>query len=260
MPSPFPGMDPYLESPEIWRDCHLTLVIAMRAQLNAVLPKNYLAAADRYVWIHEPEAEQRARVVAPDVYVVDRGGETSATQSLIASGATPATATVVLPAIQREGNKFLKIIESKSRRLVTVVELLSPSNKHAGPDREAYLSKRIDYLTAGVNFVEIDLLRGGIRLPLGQPFPESSHYYVLVARATQWPNADAWFFSVRDPFPIVPVPLLPGDTECSLNLRDCLDRAFEEGRYAEELSYGSPPQPPLSSADSDWANALLHSA
>lgn len=259
MPSPFPGMDPYLESPEIWRDCHLTLVIAMRAQLNAVLPKNYFAAADRYVWIHEPEAEERTRVVAPDVYVVDRG-EASATKSMAASGASPATATVVLPVIQREGNKFLKIIDSKSRRLVTVIELLSPSNKRVGPDREAYLSKRIDYLTAGVNVVEIDLLRGGVRLPLGQPFPESSHYYILVARAAQWPNADAWFFSVREPFPIVPVPLLSGDADCSLNLRECLDRAFEEGRYAEELVYNLPPDPPLNSTDSDWANALLRSA
>lgn len=212
MPSPFPGMDPYLESPEIWRDCHLTLVIAMRAQLNAVLPKNYFAAADRYVWIHEPEAEERA---------------------------------------------FLKIFASKSRRLVTVVELLSPSEKRIGNDGK---SKRIDYLTEGVNVVEIDLLRGGIRLPLSQPFPDAAHYYVLIARAAQWPTADAWFFSIRDPFPIVPVPLLPDDSDCSLHLRECLDRAFEEGRYSEELAYNLPPQPPLNSADSEWATALLHSA
>ena len=251
-------MDPYLESPDIWRDCHLTLVIAMRAQLNAALPKQYFAAADRYVWIHEPEAEHRTRIVAPDVYVVEREGDRPLEASASAT-VSPATASVVLPAVQREGNKFLKIVEARTRRLVTVIELLSPANKRPGPDRDAYLTKRIDYLTAGVNVVEIDLLRGGERLPLGRPFPGSAHYYVLVARAAHWPQADAWFFSVRDAFPIVPIPLLPNDADCSLNLRECLDRAFDEGRYSDELDYHVPAQPPLSAEDAAWAGELTQS-
>src|SRR5205085_10931213 len=130
---------------------------------NARLPTNYVARADKYVWIHEPDAASRTRV-RPDAYIV-KHSDRPAPQ---APAAVAAPTTVVLPAARREGNKYLKILDAKSRRLITVVELLSPANKRPGPDRDDYLTKRIDYLTAGVNLVEIDLLRAGERLPIGE--------------------------------------------------------------------------------------------
>src|SRR3712207_5549758 len=151
MTSPFPGMDPYLEQPDLWPDFHLTLVIAMRAVMNASLPPGYAASADRYVWIHEPEAAQRARAIRPDVDIVQE-------RDTGASGGTAvitAPCTVVLPVVRHEGNKYLKIVDSRSKHLVTVIELLSPANKRPGLDRDAYLTKRIDYLAAGVNLVEL---------------------------------------------------------------------------------------------------------
>src|SRR5437868_470418 len=103
MKSPFPGMDPYLEEPNLWQDVHLSLVIAMRAQLNARLPTNYVARADKYVWIHEPDAASRTRV-RPDAYIV-KHSDRPAPQ---APAAVAAPTTVVLPAARREGNKYLK--------------------------------------------------------------------------------------------------------------------------------------------------------
>jgi hypothetical protein len=255
MPSPFPGMDPYLEEPNLWSDVHLTLIIAMRAALNSVLPAGYRAAADRYIWIHEPDAEERKRV-APDVFVIDSKKESTRTHAP-SLAATPASAAVIFPAIQREGNKYLKIVEVKTHRLITVIELLSPTNKKAGPDREAYLTKRVDYLTAGVNLIEIDLLRAGQRISIGHEFPANADYYALVCRADQMPRGEVWFFGIRDELPKIPIPLLPGSPECTLCLRECLDRAFEEGRYDEDIDYLQPAVPPLSAADAEWAKQLI---
>src|SRR3954447_14095748 len=105
MKSPFPGMDPYLEEPSLWPDVHLTLIIAMRAVLNTSMPPGYAASADRYVWIHEPEATERTRAIRPDVDIVkERDEDSTATATVIS-----APRTVVLPIVRHEGNKYLKI-------------------------------------------------------------------------------------------------------------------------------------------------------
>jgi hypothetical protein len=255
MRSPFPGMDPYLEEPNLWPDVHLTLIIAMRGALNAALPKGYVAAADKYVWIHEPDADERTRVVKPDAFIVQNRQRAD----IGAPAAVSAPQTVILPAIRREGNKYLKIMDAKSRRLITVVELLSPSNKQHGPDRDDYLTKRMDYLTAGVNLVEIDLHRAGLRLPLAEPQPGGFDYYALVCRPAQMPSAEIWPFTVRDPFPVIPIPLGPQEPDVPLDLRPCLDLAYDQGKYGEEVDYTQPPVPPLSEADQEWAAASVAS-
>ncbi len=252
MKSPFPGMDPYLEEPNLWQDVHLSLVIAMRAQLNARLPANYVARADKYVWIHEPDATVRTRV-RPDAYIVKHSDDPASQ----APAAIAAPTTVVLPASRREGNKYVKILDAKSRRLVTVIELLSPANKKPGPDRDDYLTKRIDYLTAGVNLVEIDLLRAGERIPIGEPLSQGFDYYALVCRAQEMPKAGVWPFTFRDPMPSIAVPLLPSDPDVSLELRPCLDVAYEQGEYHVDIDYRKPPVPPLSELDAEWARGLL---
>ncbi len=256
MPRPFPGMDPYLEEANLWPDVHLTLIIAMRAVLNASMPPGYAASADRYVWIHEPEGLERTKAIRPDVDIVkEQNIGTPTTAAVI-----PAPRTVVLPVVRHEGNKYLKIVDSRSKHLVTVIELLSPANKRPGLDREAYLTKRIDYLAAGVNVVEIDLLRGGQRLPFEDDLPPHCDYYALVCRARQMPAAGIWPFSVREPLPKIPIPLLPADGEVPLDLGLCLDRAIEESRFDLKLNYQQPPEPPLSQADTQWAKQLLAKA
>lgn len=244
-------MDPYLEEPSLWPDVHLTLIIAMRAELNAHLPERYVAAADRYVWIHEPEAEKR-RMVRPDAYISELQGAAPTVLS-----PTLAPATVMLPAVRREGNKYLKILDADTRRIVTVIELLSPSNKTHGPDREAYLTKRIDYLTAGVNVVEIDLHRAGQKLPLESAPAPGGDYCVMICRALEFPKAGMWSFSVRDPLPKIPIPISPSVPDVELALRPCLERAYTEGCYDREIDYAQDPHPPLLEADAAWARELV---
>jgi hypothetical protein len=247
-------MDPYLEEPGIWSDFHTTFYVAIRAELNARLPAGYVARIDRYVWIEEPEVEQRVRLGAPDVLVsTDNGGGSGA----VGAALLAAPATIVLPAVRREGSRYLKIIDSRDRRVVTVVEVLSPTNKLKGKDRDAYLAKRNEYLASEINLVEIDLLRSWERMPMGDSPAAPADYLVLVSRASEFPRAGLWSISVRDPLPEIPIPLTPQEPDVSLPLRTCFDRAFEEGRYYTEIDYAKPPIPPLTEPNASWARELL---
>jgi hypothetical protein len=254
MPSPFPGMDPYLESPAIWPDFHSQFIAAIKADLNSRLPSRYAARADRYVWIHEPDANERRLLGKPDVYVADpaNGGNGPARPSTLV-----APATVVLSAVRREGQRYVKIIDLRAHRVVTVIEVLSPTNKAAGEDRENYLVKRSEYLGSRINLVEIDLLRSGERMPWGDPSPPTANYYVLISRVEEFPTAGVWPLSIRESLPEIPIPLSPPDEEAQLFLQKCFDRAYDEGRYQLEIDYSQPPSPPLTESDATWSRELL---
>ncbi len=253
MPSPFPGMDPYLEDSFMWADFHFGMNAAIREYLNRHLPPEFVAVADRYVWIHEPDADERLQRVKADIHVAERrsknGGNRAST--LVAPVRT------ILPAVAREGNRYIRIMDRHQRRVISVIELLSPSNKIPGPDREAYLLKRNEYLASKTNVVEIDFLRDGERMPLGEPTPEIRDYCALVMRASDFPAVGIWPFSVRDQFPEIPVPLRDTDDDVVLSLKKCFDHAFEAGRCASEIDYAVPPVPPLSPQDVEWSRSLL---
>ena len=253
MPSPFPGMDPYIEASGLWGDFHASLAAALRDELNARLPKGYAASIELYVWLHEPDTRKRGRMVEPDVFVARERGRTAAARG--AATASP-PATITLPAVQKKRRKYIAVTDLKGDRVVTVIELLSPANKEAGDDRDSYLTKRGEYLGNKVNLVEIDLLRGGQRLPLGDA-PELSDYYVMVCRAWEHPKAGLWRFTIRDPLPEVAVPLAQDVADVRLPLRPCFDRAYDGGRYADRLAYDRPLLPRLRKADAAWARELL---
>src|SRR5215217_8085575 len=121
MPSPFPGMDPYLEEPDIWSDFHTTVLVAIRASLSELLPAGYIARIDRYVWLHEPDADSRRRLGKPDVFTVEDEAVTPG--PALATIEAPSEGT--LPAVRRKGNRYLRIVDRQERRVVTVLELLS---------------------------------------------------------------------------------------------------------------------------------------
>jgi hypothetical protein len=255
MLSPFPGMDPYLEDPGIWPDFHTTFYVEMKRGLNRILPSGYMAKIDRYIWIHEPSAQERIRLGKPDTYVAKSPDSFARQQSHAATIEAPAT--VVLPAVREEGNRYLKILDAKNHRVVTVIEILSPANKSAGTDREAYVMKRNEYFATGVNVVEIDLLRSGQRMPWGEKPPPRGDYYILVCRASEFPQAGIWSLSVREELPTIPVPLDRGIAEPQLSLKECFNNAFEDSRHETEIDYSQPPIPALEEADADWARVLL---
>ncbi len=254
MPSPFPGMDPYIESSGYWKEFHTTLLTAIRAQLNARLPPRYRAHMDIYATFQGPEVGVRWRRIEPDVLVRERPGWEKPPAG---AAAEAAPATIVLPEVERETIKSVLLIDREESRIVTVIEVLSPSNKRAGDDRQSYLHKRGHCLANRISLVEIDLLRGGTRLPLGDPPPRGADYYVMACRAWEYPRAGLWTFSLRDPLPDVPVPLAADVSAVALGLKPCADRAYDEGSYDTELPYDEPLTPRARKADALWVKSVL---
>lgn len=253
MPSPFPGMDPYLENPAVWSDFHSTFLMCVRAELNTMLPEHYVARWDRHVWIDEPDAEPRGPLGWPGVFITDSLGRETTTE---AGSVLAAPATATLPAVDPQGKPFLKIIDVRGRRVVTVIEMLSPANKSSGRDRDAYQAKRQEYFRSGTNLVEIDFLRGGNRPPVtGARQPAC--YYIIISRAADYPRAGIWSLGIREPLPPIPIPLADGTEPVRLALQPCLERAYDEARFDEDIDYRQPPSPLLPEPDAAWARELL---
>jgi hypothetical protein len=134
------------------------------------------------------------------------------------------------------------------------VELLSPSNKYAGPDREQYLAKARQLQRSWVHFVEIDLLRGGPRMPwLDMP---QCDYCVVVSRVEEWPRAGIWPIGIRDRLPEIPIPLRRGDPDARLDLQQIMHRIYDAAGYEYRI-YSGPLEPALSAADAAWAEQFL---
>jgi len=245
-------MDPYLEVNPFWGDLHSTLIAVLKAELKRRVPASYTVWADIYIWIHEPDAE--TRLGKPDNFVTARPTSGQGTNG-VATLSSPATS--ILPAVRREGNKYLKIKDVETDRVVTVVELLSPANKASGDDHEAYLAKRNEYLATGTNLVEIDLHRTGQRMPLGEPAPANADYYVLICRGADFPRTAIWPISVRDALPEIPVPLKTEDGFVMLPLQSCFTTAYDQGPYDNAVDYTKPPRIPLNDAEAVWASKLL---
>src|SRR3954471_23839797 len=129
MPSPFPGMDPYLEDPAYWPDFHGNFLYRIRAELTRGLPARYVAEVDLYVWLEWANPERRQRLGRPDAYVADRGSNGPQTATAVLAEPTAATTTLTLPVRRRQGPRHLQITDKEHNRVVTVVEMLSPSNK-----------------------------------------------------------------------------------------------------------------------------------
>lgn len=251
MPSPFPGMNPYFEQPAVWSDFHTEFLTTLRRQLAPQVAPRYFVQIEQHIYIHDLPPEPRRLVGRADVSVSRPQG---AAAGVAGVGLLEAPAEVRLPAQDVEEVPYLEVRDRAGRELVTVVELLSPSNKRPGPDREAYLAKRRELLRGPTHLVEIDLLRGGPPMPL-EARPEGD-YSVLVCRAGQRPAAGYWPVRLRDPLPVVPIPLRPPEPDARVDLQDVLHRTYDGPGY-ESFIYDGAPEPPLSSEDASWAERLV---
>jgi Protein of unknown function (DUF4058) len=253
MPSPFPGMDPYLEDPDLWPGFHTTFLTRIRAAITPLLPAGYFAEVEQHVWFRRDDPAEPASWKRPDVYV--GAGTGAAPRSRRAARTTAPTVTVARPEVVREvGAGAVRIRDAKNRRVVTAIEVLSPANKTPGTDRDRYLLKRDEYLASDTNLVEIDLLRSGTRVPVGSA-PDGD-YYVYITAAAEYAAVDVWVFTVRDELPVIPVPL-PPHPPLALPLRPPLDQTYDEANYGPQLDYTRPPVPALRPADAAWAAELL---
>lgn len=260
MPSPFPGMDPYLESPDHWGSVHSRINTAIEAQLNRNLPPGFVAELDQYVWLTGESDGDRELLGRPDTFVAaprhpstadDVGGGVAV--AIEAAVAVEPTLETTLAKSRKVRRSYVKITTARGNEVLTVIELLSPSNKAPGPDRTAYLAKRSEYLAAGVNLLEIDLLRADAHLPAGRPLPPVTDYLIVLCPRDKPSKASVWAFGVRDSLPSIAVPFKAGIAPVILDLRACLDRAYDDGRYRDKLDYDGPCDPPLRQSDAEWA-------
>lgn len=254
MPSPFPGMDPYLEQEDVWEDFHGRFVPIAAEWIGSQVQPAYIVKMGMNDYIHEPPYSQRVLLRRPDVMIMDPQRQRPSSSST-ATIEAPAYA-LMISAVDILREPYLEICDRQSRQLVTAVELLSPTNKRRGPDREQYLRKRYEYLQAQVNLVEIDLLRGGPRLPLDD-LP-ACDYYALVGRSNEYPRVAVWPLRLRDSLPTIPIPLRPPDGDATLDLQAVLQSVYDAAGYRYYI-YEGEPKPPLSETDLVWATELAHS-
>jgi hypothetical protein len=258
MPSPFPGMDPYLEDPALWRGVHARLVnecsALLQPQLNGL---GYFVDIEEQIYLGESE-----RHVVPDVLVHDVPDIATAAVSL-----GPATAVVDEPVLllaEREPDvklRYLAVRRTGGESLVTVIEFLSPVNKFSGPERRQYLRKRRELGDTGVHLVEVDLLRAGPRV-WDVPEERLGHdghmdYFVTLVRAND-PSLLGYPIRLQDRLPRVRVPLADGDPDAVLDLQSALNTAYDRGPYRMRVDYtAAPPPPALTADDSLWLDHLL---
>ena len=269
MPSPFPGMNPYLEQPDAWHDFHEAFLPEIRGMIEEQVGENYIVKLDDTAYIHEIP-ENRARFFArPDTFVARTSAWSGSPQAAIemdedAGGVAVldepilAPMSVQLPTTDEERLTFIEVWDRRERSIVTVIELLSPVNKRPGPDREQYLAKRNNYFKAWIHFVEIDLLRAGPRMPFITPHetPLDCDYCVLVSRYKERPRAGLWPIRLRESLPVIPIPLKAPDADVRLDLKKALDRVYDAASYRKYI-YDSQPEPPLNEVDAAWAESFL---
>ena len=246
MPSPFPGMDPYLEQSACWRDFHLTFINYLRNAINDRLPQNYDARIEERVVILD-SFDQPSQWFESDVAVAQETASSTAPQSRpsVSGLLEPVTVPLIIP--QRERQRYIEIYDYPEQTLVAVIEVLSPTNKRSR-GRDEYLTKRDSLLNQEVHLIELDLLVGGQRLPVAEPLP-ADDYYAFVARADRRPYCDVYHWSVRQPLPAIPIPLKAPDPDLIVELQPVFTEAFARGRYERRLRFAKPPRSRLSWAD-----------
>jgi len=253
MPSPFPGMDPYLENPAHWADVHHSLISASRELLNSQLKPAYYVLIEERVYITDENDE--GRMIIPDMRVVSLNKEEKPKQNSSAqrNQIEPVLVTTLLEEEVREA--YMKVVHRESRQTVAIIEILSPSNKISGANgRESYEQKRHEVMNSDVHFIEVDLLRDGLR---HATMPRAD-YIVHVSRVDKRPRGLVWPIPLSERLPLIPIPLKKGDKDADLDLQEVLNVAYDRAGYDIIMDYTKDPVPPLPEKYCDWARELLN--
>jgi hypothetical protein len=257
MPSPFPGMDPFIENQE-WTDFHTRFITVIGEVLTPRLRQRYIVRIERRVYVEHLSGGVES--IIPDVTVlksqVDHRPSREVTPSAV-STAAPAPVECTLPMPEEKREAFIVIRGRRSREVAAVIELLSPTNKLRGADgfRE-YMKKRESVLQSSAHLVELDLLRGGRRLPTIDPLPDGD-YYAFVCRRERRPKAQVHAWTIRDRLPAIPVPLSENDPDVELDLQEVFTVTYDRAAYEDSIDYAEKLSPPLAGDDSRWIQEIL---
>ena len=262
MKNPFPGMNPFLE--KRWSDFHTRFNVAISDALNQRLPGDLEARVEESVSV---DYDIERRTIYPDVFVIKDsgsmggGGTAVAVESAVATASAVTVSEPIVVEIRDEPRteRHIEILDrSTGGRVITAIELISPWNK-TPEGRVAYYRKQTEFVTARVNLVEIDFIRGGLFV-LAMPEERLSSkcrtpYLINVRRATHPEKAFLYPASFSQPLPNIRIPLRPTDTDVVLQLQPLLDECFERGRY--RLHYSEPLNPAPSDEDAAWMKQRL---
>jgi hypothetical protein len=251
MNMPFPGMDPYLEHPALWPGVHNRLLVAVANQLQPRLLPRYIASLEERVYVEGPQHE-----MIPDILVRQRPNAGRAT----AVAELEADKPVVLAVENQEIHEsYVEILDRYAgMKVVTVIEVISPTNKVAGPGRTAYLRKQRETLAGERHVVEIDLLRRGRHILCIPPWrARDLGRYDYLTCVNRWPNRNQFeLYPCRLPnrLPRIRVPLVEPDPDVPLDLQTALEQVYQEGTYMLRVRYDQRCEPRLRPADQRWAN------
>lgn len=253
MPSPFPGMDPYLEG-AVWPDVHHRLATEISDRLMPMLRPRYVARIEIHNAIDEDPSTEIG-IVYPDVGVHRaEPRDVKAEDGRLAPAATPATLLVPLFEVEVRLSR-VNVIEVSSGHLVTAIEIVSPVNKHE-PGRTAYVRKLHALRRAGIHVLEIDLLRRGRRSLSAAEIPATSYRMALMRSGTR--SSEIWTVGLRDPLPTLPVPLRGPDPDVSVNLGAALGAIYDRAAYDCSVDYTvDPPPPTLSDDERTWVRGRI---
>lgn len=257
MPSPFPGMDPYLEDPYRWSGVHLLFIGRLTNAINDGLPENYIALPNERLYV------EKVRDILPDLEVKKLGKKAQKPISK-RSGAVLVCDPPLKVSVESEHREgFIEIFPVKNgNRPVAVVEVLSPTNKTGkGSGFKLYRKKQREVLASSTHLVEIDLLRQGrhtVSAPRDSLLLHGAwDYLTSISHGGDRSNWDVWAVTVQERLPRIAIPLLPEDGEVVVDLQQVLDEVYDEGRYERILDYDDEPAVPLKAHDEGWADRLL---
>jgi hypothetical protein len=247
-------MDPYLEAQGFWQDFHVRMIALTSEALASHLPDHYAALIEERISLVDLSGDAFFGF-RPDLAIAheERPRPRLAERGQVAT-LEPVSVRLARKDLDQIPERWIEIKRLPDLSLVTVIEILSPTNK-SGMGRTQYLHKRQQFLDQPVHLVEIDLLLGGFRLPMGAPLP-SGDYFAILSRQEWREDSDVYAWSVRRPLPTIPIPLSKPDPDISLDIAHVVARAYEQGRYARLVNYAATVDLPLAEEDRAWVKDL----
>ncbi|KAF3889691.1 MULTISPECIES: DUF4058 family protein [Nostocales] len=250
MPSPFPGMDPYLEQPTFWSSFHSRLIIAIADAIEPQLGSQYYVEVETRTY-QSDDSEDGLLIGIPDAIIFSDRSDNSTEEQPIAGDRSTATQIrperVEIPMPLTVNERYLEVREIVTDEVITVIELLSPKNKRSGDGRTAYEKKRRAILGSATHLVELDLLRGGKPMAI-LGMRSTTAYRILISRSDRRPAADLYSFSLQQQLPSFPIPLKPNEEEPLVPLQDIFNGVCDRARYSTRIDYSQPIPPPALSA------------
>jgi hypothetical protein len=253
MNCPFPGKDPYLEHPVLWEGVHARLIVAIANQLQPKLDPRYVASIEERVFIEGPHRR------VPDDSIQKVGD----TDGLTALADSESDSAVIVEVDDLEIHETrVEILDSYNElRIVALIEVVSPTNKAAGPGRVSYEAKQEETLARECHLVEIDLLSHGrhvLCVPEWRVKPFKP--FDSLCCVNRWPSRNRFELYARtleQRLPRLKIPLADEEPDATLDLQAALEQVYVDGRYWRRIRYDQKCKPRLAPQNQSWADERI---